>query len=88
MLSVAKLIFHEKLKTLIKKDYKKSIDDLSEVKIGVGEAMKVINSNFEDKTIDIIKSLSLSLQVSLFSLYFSITSVTQKCTIVKILNLY
>lgn len=65
MLSVAKEIFENKLKQI--RETKVAS------KISLKEAMTVLSSKYEDRTIDVIKSFSLSIQVALFALYFCIS---------------
>lgn len=99
MLNVARCIFDTKLKKYIEaqktsaegdtdKDTPNLFgDDLklnSELnKVTLTDAIEILKDKYDKKTVEVIQSLSISMQVSLFALYYSITDLNETCNMVN-----
>ena len=57
-------------------------------KLSLTYATDILMKKYENKNLQVIKSMSKSLQVALFGLYFSITPNNQLVTLVKKFNIF
>ena len=84
MLSVGKEIFEKQLKNILEEHEKGTLEpDLKRHQITLVSAIKTLNQKYEDRTIEVIKSFSLSIQIALFALYYCLTSTVEICSLVK-----
>lgn len=92
MLNVARTIFDAKIEQIRKeKEGKEEIDleeDMEEkapfsFQITMEDVTGIINEKYQDKTMDLIRNMSISHQVCIFALYFSITIHDDTCVMVK-----
>lgn len=78
MLNIARSIFDSKVDELKKRE------EGVKSKISMSDAINLISEKYQDKTMDLIKNMSISHQLCVFTLYFSISSGDDSVSMVRL----